>query len=237
MAAPRLLDKRRVTADVASQKAQEVKKGIELAKKVDAVRETLLEEEARAEQFRTKTIAAIQKEIDSKVIERDGLKQQIQYQREELARLQKPLDDAWASLRTEQEKYQQHSIHLKEWEANIGVRDAEIEKRNKQLDDRERCTDLKHQAAGENLLMTEDMSLQATQTLERAEKEAAGILARVTSKERLVIQREMEEDSRESALQTREEKVAAHEVDLVNRETVLKDRYATLERTITRLKP
>lgn len=74
MPAPRLLDKRTVHAELATERKQEIDKGMELAKKIDALRATLLEEKERLERFRTETVKAVQAEIDALIRKRDLLK-------------------------------------------------------------------------------------------------------------------------------------------------------------------
>lgn len=78
MAGPKLLDKRIISAELATQKKQQIDTGIALAKKVDSVRETLAEEEKRLELFRINTIKQVQQEIDIKINEREQVKKETQ---------------------------------------------------------------------------------------------------------------------------------------------------------------
>lgn len=74
MPAPRLLDKRTVNASLAQERKQQIEAGVDLAKKIDALRLTLLEEQEKLERFRTETVRIVQKEIDELIIKRDLLK-------------------------------------------------------------------------------------------------------------------------------------------------------------------
>lgn len=71
MSGPRLLDKKTVNAEVATQRKEQIDSGLVIAKKIDALRETLSEEERNLEVFRTETIKQVQKEIDEKIKDRD----------------------------------------------------------------------------------------------------------------------------------------------------------------------
>lgn len=86
MAAPRLLPKNIVNATLAQERKIEIDKGIKLAKAIEALRETKVEEEQKLERFRSETIAKVQIEIDSYIKERDFL-------RKEIAALQANLQD------------------------------------------------------------------------------------------------------------------------------------------------
>ncbi len=77
MAAPRLLPKNVVNATLAQERQIEIDKGIKLAKAIEALRETKVEEEQNLERFRVDTIAKVQIEIDSFIKERDSLKREI----------------------------------------------------------------------------------------------------------------------------------------------------------------
>lgn len=85
MPAPRLLDKRVINAEVATQRKQDAAQGLALAKKVDVLRETVQEEEGKLSQFRDTTIKKVQAEIDAKIQELDGLTKEILTWRERLA--------------------------------------------------------------------------------------------------------------------------------------------------------
>lgn len=73
MPGPKLLDKRMVNAELATARKEEIQKGIRLTKAIEALRETLAEEERKLEIFRTETVRAVRLEIDSLIRERDQL--------------------------------------------------------------------------------------------------------------------------------------------------------------------
>jgi hypothetical protein len=73
MPAPKLLDKKTVNAELNQERRLQVEKGIELAKKVDALREILADEQEKLERFRTETVKKVQMEIDQLIKKRDNL--------------------------------------------------------------------------------------------------------------------------------------------------------------------
>lgn len=69
----RLLPKKLANAEVATQRKQQIEEGLILSRKIDALRETLQEEECRLALFRSETVKRVQDEIDAKIRERDAL--------------------------------------------------------------------------------------------------------------------------------------------------------------------
>lgn len=78
MPAPRLLDKKSINAELASNRKLEYEKGLELSKKVDAVRLVLEEEEQKLEQFRTESIRQVRLQINPLLKEKEVLEVQIE---------------------------------------------------------------------------------------------------------------------------------------------------------------
>ncbi len=73
MSAPKLLDKKTINAELNQERRLQVEKGIELAKKIDALREILADEQEKLERFRTETVKKVQMEIDQLIKKRDNL--------------------------------------------------------------------------------------------------------------------------------------------------------------------
>lgn len=78
MPAPHLLPKSIVQATLAQERKVEIDKGVKLAKAIEALRETKVEEEQTLERFRVETIQKVQIEIDSYIRKRDALKEEIE---------------------------------------------------------------------------------------------------------------------------------------------------------------
>lgn len=86
MAAPKLLDKKIISASLADEQRREIDKGLKIAKAIDALRETLGEEEQKLERFRTETVLKVQIEIDSLLQQRNNLLKELQVIQEQYGR-------------------------------------------------------------------------------------------------------------------------------------------------------
>lgn len=76
MPAPRLLDKKTVNAELATERKRQIDEGRHLTDSIEALREAKVKEEQALEDFRKHTIRVVQIEVDRKqkeAIERIGL--------------------------------------------------------------------------------------------------------------------------------------------------------------------
>lgn len=229
MPAPRLLDKRVISTELAEEKRRQIQSGVTLAKKVDAVRETLQKEENDLESFRRETITRIQKEIDSKIGERNSLDKEIVQRREERIQLEAPIDlkEAWNEV-------QSGRLEVTEWKDRLGTqtveqlaKEAEIAeftestvKRSEQSKEREKITVRTLQEA-------ESKYGEASVVLDKAKVESKKLIESAKQKEKKVIERELSIEVRENEVSELENKNQAHELDLSSREKALKFRYDT----------
>lgn len=89
-------------------KAQETKahidEGLALAKRVDAMRQLKLVQEANIRQWKEVTIKAAQEEIDQAIEQRDVYKKQAKQALDERDELRKPLDAEWDQVKSERAK-------------------------------------------------------------------------------------------------------------------------------------
>lgn len=229
MSAPRLLDKRTVNAEVATQKTQQIKEGLALAKKVDALRETLQEEQGNVDNFRKETLLQIQREIDTKIAERNFLQNSNEILRQEHIKLQAPID-----LTQEWEQARRATLENKHWEErNIDFQVSLIARESECLE-RENALILKEtEAARANILSNRTLEeaeksfTEADKTLANAKLTAHALLSEAKIKERDIRLREQDIDTWNSQLTQREKEVKEHEIDLANREESLKVRYET----------
>lgn len=190
MAAPRLLDKKVVATEIASQRKQLIDQGSNLARKVDAIRETKIEEEGNLEKFRTQTIGIVQKEIDEKIKQRDELRFQIKGLEKERKLLQMPLDKEWEKIKTAYLKYSDDveglesaktSIQQKERDKDNLLRELALE-RNR-IEDIKKRTVIALSQADEELQNAQEESL-------RIKRMANSILASSELREQVVSDRE-----------------------------------------------
>lgn len=104
MAGPQLLPKSVINADLATQRKIQIDQGVALAQKVDAIRETLQEEEKNLELFRANTIAKVQQEIDAKIRECEAEEQRLHRIRERISNEEAAIQER-ENIITKREKY------------------------------------------------------------------------------------------------------------------------------------
>jgi len=235
MPGPRLLPKKLVNVELATQKKQQIDQGLALAKKVDAVRETLGEEEQRLETFRTQSIARVQQEIDANLRQKESLEQAIRQRKEELGLLQIPLDKQWEEANKARKICTEWESRLRESENLLLLRELEVKANLKETSDKLRHTELTE-------LQTEEKKEQAERYLRSAHEKSAEMrnLAQelITSaelREKIVVERENGYQAVVEATERKASELAEKEADIARREKVLADRYTTLSREIKRL--
>lgn len=236
MAGPKLLDKKLVNAELANQKKQQIDSGIMLAKKVDVVREMHQTEEQNLEIFRKETITRVQQEIDALIHKRDVVKKEIQEREKELKFLKIPLDAEWENLKASYLKYSdqvnlleaaKETVALQIGENTMTARELEIEKGRVQ--EMKRITQ-------EKLFHAEDDLSRAREESAKMRNMAQSVLSSAELREQLVIQRENDFKITVEHTNSEKQQIEKDKIDLAKREKVLKDRYATLERTLKRMK-
>lgn len=232
----RLLDKKSVNVQVAIEKKKQIDSGIKLASKVDAVRETLLEEEERLAKFRSETIARTQVEIDAKIKEKDGILAQIKARKEELLELRKPLDEEWEMVNSGRSELNELQVMLlqKDSELDQGIAlNIQRERLNKEEEQR--------------IASERERTCHALTEADLMREMASGILVSARTKADDVISNAQRKDEtsgkRELAVEVREREVAKEasrlrkiEKQQKDNERAIADKYETLARTINRTK-
>ena len=234
----RLRDKKSILVDVAAEKKQQVDEGVVIAKKVDLLRQTLIEEEKRLNDFRSQTLPRVHAETEAETRTRDDLVKGNDTLRAEREKLLAPVDltNAWKKVRDEQASNEETRASLSTAILDVDELKSSLENVTRDLQRRERALTRAEEAINTNLMDAENKNKEAAETLETARHEAELLLKRAEVKDRVSTQRENALDNRENYLAERELKAQDKEVDLAKREKVLRDRYATLERTLQRIK-
>lgn len=224
MAGPRLLSKRIVNAEVATQTKQKIDQGLTLARKVDAVRETFQTEEANLEKFRSESIRKVQQEIDGKIAERDILERGNVILREDRVRLSAPIDlsEAWNEVNIGKANIAEWKDRLTDQSIQQIAKEAEIDERSKELVKVQKNSKEKDELAERNLTEAETRFTQASDTLERAQREAEKVLEGAREVENRIKFREEEVTQRELYVSKRETEVQEHDVELTGREKKLR---------------
>lgn len=236
MTAPRLLDKKVVNAEVATQRKNLIDSGLTMAKKIDAVRETLQEETKNLDTFRTESVAIVQIEIDQKLNILDNIKRNIEERKQELVQLQIPLDQQWEEVNKAQAICNDWHTELDRREHNLEGRISIVEQSEKDIDvEKGRIAEMKRITV-DKLNHAEDNLLRANVDASNIRSQAQNILASAELRVKVVTQKEDELQSTLVWIEKEKKHFASLDKDLTKREKVLKDRYETLERTLKRVK-
>lgn len=232
----RLLDKKIVNAEIATQKKQLIDLGVTLAKKVDAIRETLQLEEKNVDTFRTETIARVKLEIDQKIRERDVVQVEITNleKRRFIALL--PLNEELVRIEKEKESLDNLKIGLIEQQELLIKRSAEIQNIEKKINESKERIEWMKERATILLSQTEELNKEAQKKSERiielmhkSESEIEQRIAKIEVRERELVTREL-------GIGKRENKLSKQEEELAKSYKRLEDREATLARNINRIK-
>lgn len=138
----RLLDPKQVSAAKAQERKLEIDEGMKIAKRVDALREALVQEEQNVAQFRAGVVPKLQEQIAELCLEVDRKKEELDEANRHLALAREPLDKEWAELHADKAEVEvqqgQISIsmrELSEWEASLERDRKDIERGKERLDE------------------------------------------------------------------------------------------------------
>jgi hypothetical protein len=223
----RLLKKSEIEKLKSSEKQKDFQEGIKLAKQVDTLRELAVEEEKNLEKFRTNNVALIQKDINSKIAERDNLDRDIARKREEWKQLLEPLDRQWPLyVKTEKGKIDSETYRLNQENARL----AKISEQNRifseDLIQKENILEIKDRELTQMRIVSVNMKEEAENILNEAKTNANSIVNTADKtlksaekkfreaeiKEQSILDREKELEKEKDILEEREMKVLAKEL-------------------------
>jgi hypothetical protein len=236
----KLLEKNKIRQNITEQRKADIDQGIILARKIDVLRETLLKEEQKAEKFRTETLAQIQKEIDDKMKENDGLKRnslivEIQGLEEKRAKLLEPLDKEWEEVNLERKKTLKLNIEIAKEKSKIISERKETERLfEKTKQDEQRVSQMKEQAT-KSLQTIERVQAEAKDLRENALKKDNEVNQQLGKRESEVVKKEKLIESSIKSLEIREKQIEEKEQDIINQQIVLADQRGVLERAMARI--
>lgn len=231
MSAPRLLDKRIVNVEQAAQQRQKIVEGITLAKKVDAVRDSLSDEQTRLEKFRIENTKRVQEEIDAKIMERDAISRENEKLRSERQQIILhafvDLEQEWEKVNHERETNQVWQSNLINQQVDLLAREADSQTLSEALHKRDSLLKEKEILAGRTLTEAEKSYVEASEMLENSKNKSKEIYNHAVGKEREVEIREQELSIWNEDLQRLERELKEKDFDLSNREIALQRRYET----------
>lgn len=230
----RLLNKREIDKAKAKDQRLEIQEGLKLAKRVDALRETAVEEELSLKKFREATIKNIHEELSTEGQKLETLKVEVKALESRKEEALKPLTEAWDTLRREQEALSKAEEELANRFSEAFEVQESLKKEQKEIktakslaeSDRERALDASKQA--------ERNRADTSRALDFAERVQRKALLQEEQVKSWAERQEEEIAVEKKNLQLRTTSLARKEKALEKREIRLKDRQEQLQRTIKR---
>lgn len=224
-----------VGREIASQRTAQIQEGVAIAKKVDALRETLASLEAQRIKFISGMTGELTKETEGLIARIGELKSEIGELEDKRRQLLIPLDDAWQkvgevqkSLASEREEIASEKRQIELAKQRLAEKAADIRDRLGKTKVRERELAriyLKAETDGQEAVSIKAKLLEEKESqdarLAAQEAELAKKIAKVDFDERAVLHANELLDFREKAIN--------------NKERQVNDRYQTLLRTQARL--
>lgn len=232
----RLPSKIEVNNAVATQRKRDIDEGLSLARKVDALRQTLSSLEQQHEQFIAGMEGELKKRTDFLISEVANLERDIADLEERKKQLQIPLDDEWAKVNARVKEIEVSAHKLKTLEEKLNQRELVQDER-----------DRKSKEVLVRVKTRDRASIQAYEQAENTKNEADKIKTEISTK-REIKEVEYAEKDKEYAikeqslvsykftLEKREEQVEMREQEVKEEKIRLADQRATLERAMARIK-
>lgn len=233
----KLLNKRDIDKAKADDRAREVAEGQKLAKRVDVLRETAAEEEKHLEEYRTKTLSAVTREIQAKEQELVALTDHVERLKLEREALYVPLDAEWEKLHKEQRTLEKLRTAIDAQALSLALREEGVVKREQEAKvEFGRAENLKHLAALDRSRAAQVIADARADASEKTQH-ADSLLAQAELREQDVLRREAHVAARERDVDNRWTAVQKYEEKLFNNELALRDRWRALEEEIAYVKP
>lgn len=230
----KLLKKSVLTLELNAQKKIQVDEGVYIANKVDALKKSLSELE---EQHRT-FIETKQIEIDNhfKTLERE-----IKEKKAEILTLEQKRNQLLKPLDEEHEKLNQYKVELVIQEKEFSKRFIKLKESEKLIDIKANDLDLQMKTLGTRIKANEEETRKtknnfrkSEEALKSATEQKYEVERYITSKTTILLDREANITIRERELAMALKQITNREKEIINKQILLEDREATLEREIKR---
>lgn len=231
----RLLSKTELQKAKESEKSQAIQEGLKLARKVDGLRETQADEQARLEKFRTETIQAISAEIVKEEKALKELQGEVSQRKKEREEAMKPLTEEWEKLNEAKEEFEAQQESFNERQTSLLEQEKALSQEQKALqDDHVRLKGLLHQHR-ETLVDAENLKKEHEELVKKA-------TLHLNSLETTIKEQQASIETKEKELALREKKCVATELEMKKEKIKLRhewkklnDRRALHERNLKRL--
>ncbi len=230
----KLLAKSEIAKAKSVDRQREVDEGMKLAKRVDALRETAVQEEASLEKYRSQTIGRIQEEVVAEAAKRDALRDEVRVLAERREGLLVPLTAEWDKIAAEKSEILESKAVLIGMQSGLKQLDEDVSYRQEEVAKREKAASYTHDDARERLAKADTLKVEA----ERMHREADAVLQETrNTAQTILVQaelREVEVTKREKALAIREDEYMQKQNTYLSDVVRLEDREKTLARNIKR---
>ena len=233
----KLLERQSLNNDLQEQRRAQAEEGIRLAKRIDALRETLSTLEKQHQDFIESSRTTYQEAIGALERRKDELEKEIVRLEERRALLREPLDnEEWESLEEAQKDHEKKALSLAIQEASIAKRDSVVLEKEKKAEQRERAlNDMSEAIEQERAFVSHEKEKATSLTLKLREEEKRSV-SEQKERERITLKKDEEFDRRARAIDMREKLLNAREKSIDKREAFVDHKYKVLQRTIKRIK-
>lgn len=232
----KLLDKKTIAQQKSLEKKQEIDEGLKLARRIDVLRDTSSKEETRLAKFRIESLKQTKKEIDELIVERERIRKEVLQAEEERRIARLPLDNEWQSLKDRRSELGSIADTILTKAQELLIEERAITDRRKYLTiDEERIADNKRESLKMILEAQENVN-GSREVLEYARKAREIGDHNLSERSKILDRREAKIAVREREADITEEQFKTKDEEIIRREILVNDRYATLLRSEQRLK-
>jgi chromosome segregation protein len=232
----KLQPKKQVNILYQEERRKEIDEGVNLAKKIDVLRETLGSLEKQHETFLAATSRELEERTREKRLEIKNLTQEISKLTEQRQILVKPLDDEWSKLEEAKQIFDQDKQDLESRENELQKKEEGIKETEKRLEERERTIASKEETIESVSQETIRLNDEARQIHTKNSKEyddfveeRTARLAEIEAKEKANANQEVYNKHQKDILDKREK-------DLKDKEKGINFKYEQLLRTAKKIK-
>lgn len=232
----KLLPKSEIVKQKATVQKQTIDEGKKLAIRIDTLRETVADEEASLEKFRSETLQQIHKETSEAIVKRDNATGEVKELEARRAEAIKPLT-------AEQEAIDRAIAELELKRAEIGTQERTLDAREQTIREQEKQTDLIVIKLESDIHLATEARKEAEANRDETEIAKTTMLVALTEAEDLrtilnteLVHREKVCSDNENSVTLREEKLKSDQAELLKGWRLLEDRKAMHERNLNRIK-
>lgn len=232
----KILKKNDVLAQTNRVRQDQIDEAANLVESTETARRALADIKKQHEDYIQGMKATLEAEIEPLVSKKKTLEYEIERDTKILGKLREPLSKEWSEIDKKKLIVGGIEKELNEREQQLVKVEQELEiEREAIKSERKAANELASSAVSE-FSKAENKMEEADKAIAEAEKYSLSIKKELDHRQEDVEARELEISLRAVDLEARENNLDEREQELNNRETFINDKYATLERTINRLK-